>query len=71
MVRRVLHNFYNADMNFRAIARDEKRYPDACLFKPERFIDADGSLTDDDPKDYIFGRGRRACPGGSSHSNVT
>ncbi|KAJ8583378.1 cytochrome P450 [Rhizopogon salebrosus TDB-379] len=50
-------------LNIWAIARDEKRYPDACLFKPERFIDADGSLTDDDPKDYVFGRGRRACPG--------
>jgi len=46
-----------------AIARDEKRYPNACHFKPERFIDASGSLTDDDPKEYVFGRGRRICPG--------
>ncbi|KAJ8584259.1 cytochrome P450 [Rhizopogon salebrosus TDB-379] len=50
-------------LNIWAIARDEKRYPDACQFKPERFFDTNGLLTDDDPKEYIFGRGRRICPG--------
>ncbi|KAG1748494.1 cytochrome P450 [Suillus paluster] len=45
------------------ISRDEKRYPDASRFMPERFIDVDGALTDDDPAEYIFGLGRRACPG--------
>ncbi|KAG2090009.1 cytochrome P450 [Suillus discolor] len=45
------------------IARDEKRYPDASNFIPERFIDSDGALTSDDPAQYIFGLGRRACPG--------
>jgi len=30
---------------------------------PERFIDANGALTDDDPGQYIFGLGRRICPG--------
>ncbi|OAX32393.1 cytochrome P450 [Rhizopogon vinicolor AM-OR11-026] len=49
--------------NIWAIARNEKRYPNACHFKPERFIDANGSLTDDDPKEYVFGQGRRVCPG--------
>jgi len=33
---------------------------------PERFIDDNGKLTDDDPAQYIFGLGRRICPGGSS-----
>ncbi|KAG1845230.1 cytochrome P450 [Suillus tomentosus] len=45
------------------ITRDEKRYPDASNFIPERFIDSDGALTSDDPAQYIFGLGRRACPG--------
>ncbi|KAG2357360.1 cytochrome P450 [Suillus spraguei] len=46
-----------------AITRDEKRYPDASWFIPERFIDVDGTLTADDPGQYIFGLGRRICPG--------
>ncbi|KAG1762781.1 cytochrome P450 [Suillus occidentalis] len=45
------------------ITRDEKRYPDASQFIPERFINADGGLTRDDPAEYIFGLGRRICPG--------
>jgi cytochrome P450 len=45
------------------ITRDEKRYPDASRFIPERFIDVDGALTSDDPAQYIFGLGRRICPG--------
>ncbi|KAG2069904.1 cytochrome P450 [Suillus decipiens] len=46
-----------------AITRDEKRYPDASRFIPERFINANGALTADDPGQYIFGLGRRICPG--------
>ncbi|KAJ8583990.1 cytochrome P450 [Rhizopogon salebrosus TDB-379] len=46
-----------------AISRDEKRYPDASHFMPERFIDDDGKLTNDDPAEYVFGLGRRICPG--------
>jgi hypothetical protein len=46
-----------------AITRDEKRYPDASRFMPERFLDVNGALTNDDPAGYVFGLGRRACPG--------
>ncbi|KAG2152614.1 cytochrome P450 [Suillus bovinus] len=46
-----------------AITRDEKRYPDASRFMPERFIDVNGALTSDDPAQYFFGFGRRRCPG--------
>ncbi|KAG2055473.1 cytochrome P450 [Suillus hirtellus] len=46
-----------------SISRDEKRYPDASTFIPERFMNADGALADDDPADYAFGFGRRRCPG--------
>ncbi|KAG1734443.1 cytochrome P450 [Suillus paluster] len=45
------------------ISRDEKRYPDASRFMPERFMDVNGALTDDDPAEYVFGLGRRGCPG--------
>ncbi|KAG1825404.1 cytochrome P450 [Suillus variegatus] len=45
------------------ITRDEKRYPDASCFIPERFLDVNGALTDDNPAGYIFGFGRRICPG--------
>ncbi|KAG2087119.1 cytochrome P450 [Suillus discolor] len=45
------------------ITRDEKRYPNASHFIPERFIDINGALTADDPAQYVFGFGRRICPG--------
>ncbi|KAG1762788.1 cytochrome P450 [Suillus occidentalis] len=48
------------------ITRDEKRYPDASRFIPERFIDGEGALTRDDPAEYIFGLGRRICPADAS-----
>lgn len=42
----------------RAMVRDEKRYPEAKVFRPERFIGANGELTDDD-RVLTFGFGRR------------
>ncbi|KAG1846126.1 cytochrome P450 [Suillus tomentosus] len=50
-------------LHCRAISQDEKRYPDPSRFMPERFLDVNGALTDDDPSGYVFGLGRRACPG--------
>ncbi|KAG2126528.1 cytochrome P450 [Suillus clintonianus] len=47
----------------RGISRDEKRYPYASRFMPERFLDVNGDLTDDDPAGYVFGLGRRGCAG--------
>ncbi|KAG2069085.1 cytochrome P450 [Suillus decipiens] len=49
--------------NIWAMSRDEVRYPNASRFMPERFLDVDGALTDDDPAGYIFGFGRRGCAG--------
>ncbi|KAG2054196.1 cytochrome P450 [Suillus hirtellus] len=49
--------------NIWGISRDEKRYPKASRFMPERFLDVNGTLTDDNPAGYVFGFGRRACPG--------
>jgi len=49
--------------NIWAMSRDQARYPDPDKFIPERFLDKEGKLTDDDPAQYIFGFGRRVCPG--------
>jgi hypothetical protein len=49
--------------NVWGISRDEKRYPEPSRFIPERFLDVNNVLTNDDPARYIFGFGRRECPG--------
>ena len=38
-------------------------YPEPDAFKPERFINADGSLRDDPVVTSAFGFGKRVCPG--------
>ncbi|KAF5315354.1 hypothetical protein D9619_007133 [Psilocybe cf. subviscida] len=48
--------------NLWALSRDEKRYTDPEAFNPERYFDKDGNLNDDD-SNYLFGFGRRVCPG--------
>ncbi|KIJ58388.1 hypothetical protein HYDPIDRAFT_34241 [Hydnomerulius pinastri MD-312] len=49
--------------NVWAMSRDEARYPNSSQFIPERFLKPDGTLNDDDPSQFIFGFGRRVCPG--------
>ncbi|KAI0643941.1 CyP450 monooxygenase [Trametes meyenii] len=50
--------------NVWAYTRDARHYPDPEEFRPERYL-RDGKLDPDvlDPRDVIFGFGRRACPG--------
>jgi len=48
--------------NVWAMTHDEVRYPDPNDFKPERFLHSDGTLNDD-AVSYVFGFGRRICPG--------
>jgi cytochrome P450 len=45
------------------IARDEDIYPDPVEFRPERFL---GPSPQVDPHKFVFGFGRRACPGACS-----
>ncbi|KAH7920202.1 cytochrome P450 [Leucogyrophana mollusca] len=48
--------------NVWAMAHDETKYTNSLEFIPERFLAANGSLTDD-KVDYGFGFGRRGCAG--------
>lgn len=38
-------------------------YPDPMEFKPERHLETPGHKPEPDPRKYIFGYGRRICPG--------
>ncbi|KAH7919213.1 cytochrome P450 [Leucogyrophana mollusca] len=46
-----------------AMSRNETKYPKPSEFIPERFLDADGALLDIEPPTFVFGFGRRVCPG--------
>ena len=48
---------------FRAILHDPEAYPDPEEFKPERFLNKDGSVRDDPALSFVFGFGKRICPG--------
>ncbi|KAH7909267.1 cytochrome P450 [Hygrophoropsis aurantiaca] len=46
-----------------AMSRDESVYPNASEFQPERWLTSDGQLNGDEPPNFVFGWGRRICPG--------
>jgi cytochrome P450 len=48
---------------FRSILRDPALYPEPDAFKPERFLNPDGSVHDDPVLTSVFGFGKRICPG--------
>ena len=47
----------------RAVLHDPVRYPEPDSFKPERFMNPDGSACEDPVLSIIFGLARRICPG--------
>jgi hypothetical protein len=47
----------------RAITRDPDVYPEPEAFKPERFLNPNGTLRDDVTLTSVFGFGKRVCPG--------
>ncbi len=50
-------------MGDRAVLHDPELYPDPEVFKPERFLNEDGTFRDDPAISLAFGVGRRICPG--------
>lgn len=49
--------------NVWAMAHNPKKYPEPESFHPDRFLNPDGTLNDDTVP-WVFGFGRRRCPGG-------
>jgi Cytochrome P450 len=47
----------------RQILHDPTLYPEPDVFKPERFLNQDGSSRDDPTLTSAFGFGKRICPG--------
>ena len=49
------------DIVIRGIAHDPNVFHDPSAFKPERFLDLESR--EPDPDSFVFGFGRRKCPG--------
>ncbi|KAI0720646.1 cytochrome P450 [Fomitopsis betulina] len=50
--------------NIWAMSRDERMYDNPDEFRPERFLDLKPEVMERlDPRKYVFGHGRRICPG--------
>jgi cytochrome P450 len=47
----------------RAVLHDPELYPEPEAFKPDRFLNEDGTFCDDPTLSLAFGAGRRICPG--------
>ena len=47
----------------RAILHNPALYPDPETFRPERFLNEDGTFQDDPAISLAFGAGKRICPG--------
>jgi cytochrome P450 len=48
---------------YRAILHDPVLYPEPEEFKPERFLNKDGTVREDPAISLAFGIGKRICPG--------
>lgn len=49
--------------NIWLFTHDPDTYPNPMRFKPERFVQTDDHTAELDPSRYVFGFGRRICPG--------
>ncbi|KAG9190558.1 hypothetical protein G6011_08646 [Alternaria panax] len=58
--RTVLRPVGNADWHF---THDPEVYPDPMGFRPERFLETPTHRSEPDPRNFIFGYGRRIYPG--------
>lgn len=50
-------------VNIWAICHDEENYTDSDRFWPERFMPDGSRELPPDPREFVFGYGRRSCPG--------
>ncbi|KAJ9656519.1 hypothetical protein H2198_004868 [Neophaeococcomyces mojaviensis] len=49
--------------NIWGFTHDMETYKDPMSFRPERFLDTEDHVAEQDPSKYVFGFGRRICPG--------
>ena len=56
-------NIFLSRVCVRAILHNPDVYSDPEAFKPERFLNEDGSFQDDPVIPMVFGAGKRICPG--------
>ncbi|KAJ7488270.1 cytochrome P450 [Mycena latifolia] len=49
--------------NIWKLTHDPRVYPNPDVFNPERFLPKDGKEPELDPRELVFGFGRRICPG--------
>ncbi|KAG2132012.1 cytochrome P450 [Suillus bovinus] len=61
-VRASSHPGVHVHSQHRAMCHNEDKYPNPSEFNPDRFLNADGTLTDDTVS-FVWGFGRRICPG--------
>lgn len=62
-IRPILFRLKWLQLICRAILHNPDMYPEPDSFKPERFINPDGSLREDPVLTSLFGFGKRLCPG--------
>jgi hypothetical protein len=57
---KTMHPVIDSTITLRFILHDPRRYKDPDVFEPSRFL---GENPEPDPRDHVFGYGRRACSG--------
>jgi cytochrome P450 len=62
VVGNTFSSLWVASSLLREILHDPAAYPEPDAFKPERFLNSDGSLLDDPTVISAFGYGKRICP---------